>query len=163
MVEVGDRIKIESVKVGQAERRGTVVGSSGPMLRIRWDDGPESLLKPGAGALRVIGREEEKARHSESARDLAVAFLRRAAEVKDQEASEATADPVRLLAETDALTESANMFRDLPDDHPAVAGLDSMLIKVGGNETAFLKDFARMVHTQTGVYVSLERFMANHS
>ncbi len=163
MVEVGDRIKIESVKVGQGERRGTVVGSSGQMLRIRWDDGPESLLKPGAGALRVIGREEEEARHSESARDLAVEFLRRAAEVKDQEASEATADPVRLLAETDTLTESANTFRDLPDDHPAVAGLDSMLIKVGGNETAFLKDFARMVHTQTGVYVGVERFMANHT
>ena len=162
MVEVGDRIKIESVKVGQAERRGTVVGSSGQMLRIRWDEGPESLLKPGGGALRVMGREEE-ARHSESARDLAVEFLRRAAEAKDQEASEATADPARLLAETDALTESANMFRDLPDDHAAVAGLDSMLSKVGGNETAFLKDFARMVHTQTGVYVSLERFMANHS
>jgi hypothetical protein len=67
MVEMGDRIKIESAKVGQAERRGTVVGLSGEMLRIRWDDGPESLLRPGPGALRVIGREdEEEIRHTES-------------------------------------------------------------------------------------------------
>ena len=62
MVEVGDRIKIELPRVGQGERRGTVVGFSGQMLSIRWDDDSESLLRPAAGALRVIGREEETGR-----------------------------------------------------------------------------------------------------
>jgi hypothetical protein len=67
MVEVGNRIKIESAKVGQAERCGTVVGLSGQMLSIRWDDGSESLLMPGAGALRVIAPDEEETGRSESA------------------------------------------------------------------------------------------------
>jgi hypothetical protein len=74
MVDVGDRIKIESAKVSQTERHGTVVGFSGQMLSIRWDDGPESLFMPGAGALRVIGRKEKEARQNKSARDLAVEF-----------------------------------------------------------------------------------------
>jgi thioredoxin-like negative regulator of GroEL len=78
-----------------------------------------------------------------TARDIAVDFLERAAAAKDQEANEDLTDPVRLLAEVDALTEYANVFRDLPDDHPAVAGLESMLVKVGGDEDAFRKDFAR--------------------
>ena len=55
MAEIGDRIVVESEKVGHAERRGTVIGSSGHMLRIRWDEGGESLLMPSAGALRVVG------------------------------------------------------------------------------------------------------------
>ena len=58
MAEIGDQVVIESEKVGQAQRRGTVIGSSGHMLRLRWDDGTESLLVLGAGALRVVGHEE---------------------------------------------------------------------------------------------------------
>jgi hypothetical protein len=58
MAEIGDRVIVESEKVGQAQRRGTVIGLSGHMLRLRWEDGTESLLTPGAGALRVVGHED---------------------------------------------------------------------------------------------------------
>jgi hypothetical protein len=60
MVEVGDRVVVESERVGIAERRGTVIGFSGHMLRIHWDDDGESLLMPGAGALRVVGHIDVK-------------------------------------------------------------------------------------------------------
>ena len=84
------------------------------------------------------------------ARDLAVEFLEQEADAKDRRADE-VADPIRVLAETDALTEYAGVFRDLPDDHPAVIGLESMLTKAGGDEDAFRKDFARMVRRETSV------------
>lgn len=54
MIEIGDHVAVESERVGQAERRGTVLGFSDHLLRIRWDDGKESLMLPGAGALRVV-------------------------------------------------------------------------------------------------------------
>jgi hypothetical protein len=51
-VKRGDRVLVESEKVGQPERCGTVV-STGRFLLIRWDDGTQSLYSPSAGALRV--------------------------------------------------------------------------------------------------------------
>ena len=58
MAEVGDRVVLESERVGQNPRAGVVVGLEGPMLRVRWDDGPESVFVPSHGSLRVVGSEE---------------------------------------------------------------------------------------------------------
>jgi hypothetical protein len=55
MVEFGDLVVVESEKVGQSERHGVVIGLSGHMLRIQWEDGGDSLLMPSAGSLRVVG------------------------------------------------------------------------------------------------------------
>jgi len=55
-IEVGDRIVVESEKVGQASRAGVVeeVLEQDPQrLRVRWEDGHTSILTPSAGAARV--------------------------------------------------------------------------------------------------------------
>jgi len=50
----GDRLVIEGNKLGQARRTGEVVKVEGDpahqRLWVRWEDGHESMLMPGAGA-----------------------------------------------------------------------------------------------------------------
>jgi len=57
-VRVGDRIAVETERVGQPEREGEVLevieGAMGPSLRVRWSDGHESIFRPAAGAVRVL-------------------------------------------------------------------------------------------------------------
>jgi hypothetical protein len=56
--KVGDRIVVESERVGVATREGRIVGvdarDSGVQYRVRWVDGHESLFRPGAGSARII-------------------------------------------------------------------------------------------------------------
>lgn len=61
---VGDRIVIESERVGQAERGGVIkeilsstVGH-GHYL-VRWDDGRESDIRPAAGSARIVPAKED--------------------------------------------------------------------------------------------------------
>ena len=54
MVNVGDRIEIESERVGQPPRPGLVTGLKGHLITIRWEDGHESSLMPQAGSLRIV-------------------------------------------------------------------------------------------------------------
>ena len=57
---VGDRIVVESEKVGQAPREGTILevieASYGIRYRVRWDDDHESTIRPSAGSARIIAR-----------------------------------------------------------------------------------------------------------
>lgn len=50
----GDRIIIESRKVGGGRKSGEVVevisGASGAHYRVRWDDGHESIMYPSSDA-----------------------------------------------------------------------------------------------------------------
>jgi Domain of unknown function (DUF1918) len=57
MVEVRDRVAVESEKVGTPERTGVVTSVKGSLINVRWDSGDESAFVPNAGSLRVIGRE----------------------------------------------------------------------------------------------------------
>lgn len=57
MASVGDRVMVESEKVGRESRVGLVVGVDGQMIRVRWDDGNESVFVPSVGSLRVVGHE----------------------------------------------------------------------------------------------------------
>jgi hypothetical protein len=60
---VGDRIVVESKKVGQPGRSGVVeevLGESPPRLRVRWDDGRTSILTPSSGAARITGNAKAK-------------------------------------------------------------------------------------------------------
>jgi hypothetical protein len=59
MVNVGDRVLVESEKVGSATRSGVVTAVDGPMITVRWDSGQESVFVPSAGSLRVTGHEGE--------------------------------------------------------------------------------------------------------
>jgi hypothetical protein len=57
---VGDRVAVESERVGKPTREGEVleVLTPGPDVhyRIRWGDGHETVLYPVAGCLTVIGK-----------------------------------------------------------------------------------------------------------
>jgi hypothetical protein len=54
---VGDRITLESNRVGAGSRTGEIVevvpGDAGSHYRVRWDDGHESVLFPSSGAVTV--------------------------------------------------------------------------------------------------------------
>lgn len=62
MVQVGDRVVLESERVGQQPQTGVITGTRGHLLHVRWDTGKESTFIPSAGALRVIehGSEEQR-------------------------------------------------------------------------------------------------------
>lgn len=57
MVEVGDRVLVESEKVGTATRSGVVTAVEDRLITVRWDSGSESVFVPSAGSLRVTGHE----------------------------------------------------------------------------------------------------------
>jgi hypothetical protein len=61
--KVGDRIVVESEKVGKADREGEVLeviesAETGTRLRVRWEDGHESTFWPHAGSARIVPREK---------------------------------------------------------------------------------------------------------
>jgi Domain of unknown function (DUF1918) len=52
----GDSIVFESERVGQPAQRGViaeVLREQPPRLRVRWEDGHESIVAPAAGAARI--------------------------------------------------------------------------------------------------------------
>jgi hypothetical protein len=57
MVEVGDRVLVESEKVGTVTRGGVVTAVDGRLITVRWDSGGESIFVPSAGSLQVTGHE----------------------------------------------------------------------------------------------------------
>jgi hypothetical protein len=54
---VGDRIVVESEKVGTAERRGEILQviphETSIEYLVRWDDGRETSIRPHAGSVRI--------------------------------------------------------------------------------------------------------------
>jgi hypothetical protein len=54
---VGDRIVVESEKVGKAERRGEILQviahQTSTEYVVRWDDGRETSIRPHAGSVRI--------------------------------------------------------------------------------------------------------------
>ncbi len=58
--KIGDRVSLDSKKVGQLRRYGTVVARSQGLTAmrygIRWDDGSESVIAPAAGTLLIEGK-----------------------------------------------------------------------------------------------------------
>jgi hypothetical protein len=57
MVEVGDRVLVESEKVGAVTRSGVVTAVEDRLITVRWDSGSESVFVPSAGSLQVTGHE----------------------------------------------------------------------------------------------------------
>ena len=51
MPKTGDRVIVEGNKVGQLRREGTLLGTIGKAIRVRWADGSETLFTPGAGSV----------------------------------------------------------------------------------------------------------------
>jgi hypothetical protein len=57
MVEVGDRVLVESEKVGSVTRSGMVTAVEDRLITVRWDSGSESVFVPSAGSLQVTGHQ----------------------------------------------------------------------------------------------------------
>ena len=58
MVKVGDKVLVESEKVGSATRSGVVTEVDGRMITVRWESGTQSVFIPSAGSLKVVGHQE---------------------------------------------------------------------------------------------------------
>ncbi|HYM82628.1 MAG TPA: DUF1918 domain-containing protein [Candidatus Dormibacteraeota bacterium] len=62
----GDRIVVESEKVGQPTREGEIVEVTaspyGVSYDVRWDDGRRTSFRPSAGSARVVPKEPAPAR-----------------------------------------------------------------------------------------------------
>jgi hypothetical protein len=62
--KVGDRIVVESEKVGQHDRVGEILEvlstPSGNHFRVRWEDGHESDIRPAAGSARILPKARAK-------------------------------------------------------------------------------------------------------
>ncbi len=62
MVEgrVGDRVLLESERIGRAAREGEILevlgAGEGIHYRVRWEDGHESTFFPSGGSLTIIHR-----------------------------------------------------------------------------------------------------------
>ena len=56
MLEVGDRVRVESRKLGQVVREGVVTEVLGHLLRVQWSTGEVSTFTPGPGSVTVVGR-----------------------------------------------------------------------------------------------------------
>ena len=57
----GDRIMVESEKVGTPPREGEILEVTetpvGPTFEVRWDDGRQTGFRPKAGSARIIKAE----------------------------------------------------------------------------------------------------------
>ena len=58
VAEPGDRIEVESEKVGTPARGGEILevteSPHGPSFEVRWDDGRRTGFRPAAGSARFI-------------------------------------------------------------------------------------------------------------
>jgi len=61
--KVGDRIIVESQKVGTQAREGEILevfeSVSALHVLVRWDDGHESDIRPAAGSARIVPAKEK--------------------------------------------------------------------------------------------------------
>jgi hypothetical protein len=60
---VGDRITVESERVAQPPRRGVVeevIQEDPQRLRVRWDDGHETIFAPAAGVALIEQQKKKK-------------------------------------------------------------------------------------------------------
>ena len=65
---IGDRVVVESERVGQAAREGEileVLGTASEVhYRVRWQDGHESYFFPSAGSVTIIHKRPKQGRAS---------------------------------------------------------------------------------------------------
>jgi Domain of unknown function (DUF1918) len=64
--KIGDRIIIESERVGVPDRAGLILeiheSPLGPNYRVRWDDGHESEIRPKSGSAKIVGAKPAESR-----------------------------------------------------------------------------------------------------
>jgi hypothetical protein len=66
--KAGDRILVESQKVGQAPREGeileVVASSFGIRYEVRWSDGHTSTFSPSGGSVRIVGAPKRRSKRT---------------------------------------------------------------------------------------------------
>ena len=67
MPKVGDRVIIEGSKVGAQRREGDLLGIVGTLMKVRWTDGSESMISPGAGTCRFEPKAPAAAKKAKAA------------------------------------------------------------------------------------------------
>ena len=73
MPKPGDRVVVEGLKVGGGRREGTLVETVGSLIKVRWTDGGETIMAPGAGAVRFLPGSAKSAKSSGSSAKKATA------------------------------------------------------------------------------------------
>ena len=62
---VGDRIVVESDKVGQPAREGEILAiiphETGTEYEVRWDDGHRTSIRPHGGTARIVPKTKARA------------------------------------------------------------------------------------------------------
>jgi hypothetical protein len=62
MPKPGDRVVVEGTKIGGARREGILVALTGALIKVRWNDGGETMMAPSAGAVSFLpGKAKSKA------------------------------------------------------------------------------------------------------
>jgi hypothetical protein len=63
--KAGDRLVVESERIGRPERRGVILevlkGMGGANYRVRWSDGHESTYYPGASGYQILEAAKKEA------------------------------------------------------------------------------------------------------
>ena len=73
MPKVGDRIVVEGSKVGGGRREGTLTEVVGSLIKVRWNEGGETLMAPGAGSIQFLPGNSKKSAAKPAARPAAKA------------------------------------------------------------------------------------------
>jgi hypothetical protein len=64
--KIGDRVVLESERVGQPIREGEILeviqGTTSVRYRVRWADGHESVFTPSVGSAQIIPAKKSKKR-----------------------------------------------------------------------------------------------------
>jgi uncharacterized protein DUF1918 len=71
MPKPGDRVVVEGSKVGGGRREGTLVETLGSLIKVRWTDGGETIMAPGAGAVRFLPASAKTAKSAGEAKKTA--------------------------------------------------------------------------------------------
>jgi hypothetical protein len=67
MPKPGDRVVVEGSKVGGGRREGTLVETLGSLIKVRWTDGGETIMAPGAGSVSFLPGSAKPAKSSSAA------------------------------------------------------------------------------------------------
>ena len=66
--QAGDRIIVESERVGKASREGEILDTRespvGPTYQVRWNDGSETEFRPASGSARIVPKPKERPKAS---------------------------------------------------------------------------------------------------
>jgi len=82
MPKPGDRVVVEGSKVGGGRREGTLVETVGSLIKVRWVDGGETLMAPGAGAVTFLSGSPKVAKSATSSKKSAGKAAKPAAKAK---------------------------------------------------------------------------------